>query len=290
MNGLLKIRHRFTHNHMVNEKLIPLVKAVLCHRQCNFKRLSPAFTKHPTRMMIDPRVPFRPNEKILICGWPKAGNTWLQALFADYFSIPMVQPFLDHRRPGVANNHFPPGIDILYRQDIKRCVFIVRDLRDIICSYHHYAATPFHLRYVNATYDPKNTIDQFYHDYFLKVLVRRYRWNDAYRIYRSFGVPILRYEDLLEDSIAVFAKLLQQLDIVVDQERLLKAVENNRFKKLKTEGVSTRDRGTTRFPDMPTSHFRSGKSGGWRQELPVTIQDDIKRRFGKIMEELGYEV
>jgi hypothetical protein len=290
MDGLLKIKHRLTHNHVINEKLIPVVKAVLCHQHCNFKKLSPAFTKHPSRTMIDPQVPFRSNEKILICGWPKAGNTWLQALFADYFSIPMIQPFLDHRRPGVANNHFPPGIDILYRQDIKRCLFIVRDLRDIICSYYHYAATPFHLQYVNATYDPTYTIDQFYHSYFLKVLVRRYKWQDAYRMYSAYGVPILRYEDLLQNTVGVFSQLLQDLDIFVDKDRLMRSVDSNSFKKLKAKGVSTRDRGETRFPDMPTSHFRKGTSGGWKEELPEAIQNDIAQRFGKLLSELGYEV
>lgn len=266
------------------------MKAALCYRQCDFKRLSPAFDNRSDKIVIDPLTPFLSNEKILVCGWPKAGNTWVQALFSEYFSIPLIQPFLDQNRSGVASNHFAPGIDILYRQDIKRCVFIVRDIRDIVCSYYHYAATPFHLIYVNANYDPESTIEQFYYDYFIKVILKRYRWFDTFHMYNEYGTPLIRYEDLLNDPFEEFKKLLLKSAIVVDPNRLQRSIKNTSFKRLKKKGVSAGEWGKTMFPDMPISHFRKGKSGGWRLELPVAIQNDIAQRFGQIMDELGYQV
>jgi hypothetical protein len=285
---VLKVKHSIDRHPVYNFGIAPLVKTLLGWSECDFRQVCPALDPHAKKVVLDELV-LTANRKIMVAGLPKSGNTWVQAFLGEYFDAPLVQPFLDLRRSGIALNHFAPGLETLYRRDIVRCVYVVRDMRDVVCSHYHYARTPFYARYVDVNYDTGRDLTSFYFDYFLRVIVPHYRWTVNGAIYASHGVPVVRFEDLCADAGKAFSDLLRRAQIPVDSTRVTDAVRRSSFDRLCREGLDTAKGGRSHFAPKPPSHFRRGRAGSWRKELPGKVLDDITTRFGEYLTAWGYD-
>lgn len=96
---------------------------------------------------------------------------------------------------------------------------------------------------------------------------------------------VVRYEDLLSDPFANFGKIARTIGISRDEKRIRRAVEHSSFKqmqKLEAEhGFQERSEYSKKF-------FRSGKSGGWREQLTAEQVARIERDHGEQMKRFGY--
>ena len=101
--------------------------------------------------------------------------------------------------------------------------------------------------------------------------------------YVGHGVPLIKYEDLWDNPEDQLRKLFLRWGLDVDKERIKMAVEKNRIDKLSKTGKMT-------WKQIPTTHFRKGGYGGYKNSLPKKIIKDMNYRFGNYLRRWGYEL
>jgi hypothetical protein len=106
-------------------------------------------------------------------------------------------------------------------------------------------------------------------------------WADC----RAFPVLTLRYEDMLARPHESFTRVVEAIAAPLDRAALERAVEASSFatlSRLEAEtGFSEKGVAQERF-------FRSGQSGQWREALPKSVVDRIRRDHGTVMQRFGY--
>jgi len=102
---------------------------------------------------------------------------------------------------------------------------------------------------------------------------------------KDFPVFTVRYEDLRADPVAQFYDILEFLDAPgLSVEAVEDAVERTQFDRLKKTAAEQGSPGTGHQEEF----FRSGKTDGWKEELPVEVARKIEKDHGEMMEQLGY--
>lgn len=66
-------------------------------------------------------------------------------------------------------------------------------------------------------------------------------------------------------------------------EAIARAIHQNSLEKLKKSGKKL-------VNEIPTSHFRKGGHGGYKEALPEGVLADIESRFGDYLRRWGYAV
>lgn len=114
-------------------------------------------------------------------------------------------------------------------------------------------------------------------------------WSDHIRGWLSEDeapVHTVRYEDMKANPIGEFYDILDFLgapDLTV--ERVEDAVEKTQFDRMRTVESQHEFPESTEHQD---NFFRSGKTDGWKGELPLRIVRKIEKDHGEMMETLGY--
>ena len=109
---------------------------------------------------------------------------------------------------------------------------------------------------------------------------------DSWLRQAAFPVATFRYEDLLAEPVAMFHRALTFAGLAVSEDQVSRAVEVTTFERLQTR---ERDAGfTERSLVARTPFFRSGRAGGWRDELSADQVARIERSHGTLMAEFGY--
>ncbi len=175
------------------------------------------------------------------------------------------------------------GVELIPAQLTRSAIYILRNPLDMVLSYaRHYAQTPEWAaaaigRSDNAVAGGHGAVTQFLGN-----------WSDHVRGWarcRDFPVLVLRYEDMVEDAEAAFARVLEHVGVPVDAERLARAVRFSSFEELsrqeETAGFVERSAHGGRF-------FHSGRTGEWHEALPAEAVEQIRREHGRVMREFGY--
>jgi hypothetical protein len=115
-------------------------------------------------------------------------------------------------------------------------------------------------------------------------------WSEHVRSWREGEVDIcfVRYEDLHARPYEEFGRILDCVLGDVDGDRLEAAVDACAFDRL--QGLEEAD-DVEDFPEKSEKadcFFRSGKTDGWKDELPAELARKIEEDHGEMMEKLGY--
>jgi hypothetical protein len=102
-----------------------------------------------------------------------------------------------------------------------------------------------------------------------------------------FPVMVLRYEDMLHDQLNTFSKAVAFMGIEKTPEEIEKALFESRFEKLKEQ---EKEKGFMEKNRSSESFFRSGKAGGWVNELMPEQVKSIVDNHRTVMEKYNYSI
>ena len=237
-------------------------------------------------------------DDVFLVSYPKSGNTWMRFLTANLISednvnfnnfnsiVPdMYQTLRDdlekYPSPRIIKSHEA------YTKKYPKVIYIFRDPRDVVISFYYWQK-----KYMKGFSD---TMPGFI-EKFIQGRESRYgRWDAHLRSWFSSPLAtegrilILKYEDMKEDTCCALRKVAHFLGIAVDDDAILKAVQNSDFKNMqKLEAAQMETSLFFKNSDNRILFVRSGKSE-WRDHFTDVLKEKFKRQYGKMLIDLGYE-
>ncbi len=148
--------------------------------------------------------------------------------------------------------------------------YIVRDGRDVVNSWMHYAVTPRMLqRHTHYTISKVEELYKMY-DYFEKTTLAWVNHINAYLIFRDHYFEVM-FEDLINNKAETVNLIVSHLGI--DGINVNRIVEDTSVERTKSHAPQ---------------HFRRGIKGDWRTYFDDKHMDIFYRIAGGVMKKLGY--
>lgn len=259
-------------------------------------------------------------KRIIICGYPKSGNTWLIRLTAEILKCPVIgfwcQPS-NHDEESIegldrvsefecfkSHHNFEQMARTLerYGNGTEKIIYIYRDPRSVLASASHYFR--FKPRYPRLHkflgFFPKGVRLYFKfmqsYSYKLDIMTKalvdgtsqgawlKTPWKDHIAGYQGKdGILMLSYEALKADTLSAARQISDFLSIQRSDEELEEAIRKQSFARKKELFLSEGKNDKANF-------LRKGKSDSWREEVPEKNLMYIEREIGEFMEQLGYRV
>jgi hypothetical protein len=201
--------------------------------------------------------------------------------------------FKTHNIFGSVNNfHFTN------RENSIGCVYVVRDPRNVITSLKNFyemndnQAFKFMTSKNKYIYDDHNFKENSYSDFqFIGSWETNY---ESWKFQKKIPVKIIRYEDLLNQTYAVFNDVITFINKIIgakekiSKNKIKNAVSSTSFYKLKekenNEGFSEAPK--SRVDDSKIPFFNLGPKNDWKKILNDDLKIKLNEIFKKKLEEL----
>ncbi len=258
-------------------------------------------------------------KRIIICGYPKSGNTWLTRLTAEIVGCPVAgfwcQPFnkdisiegQDRKSEYICFKSHHNAEDMewtfqLYGNQTEKIIYVVRDPRDVIISAIHYFKIEPQDEYLFKVVDlAPAIIKKIYRKYYLN---ERYKinymvnaivagsdfskwlntpWNEHVSAYVNRNGLFVKYEDLLSEPVKELYRILNYLGISRSSKEIGDAVEKQSFEYKKRKLLEEK-----KFDKA--WHLRRGTTRQWVGLLTENQINEIKNNAGVLMNKLGYTI
>lgn len=252
---------------------------------------------------------------VYVIGFPKSGNTWLARMLAEATcsnidaSDAVNSADNDPGRRGgyaIRKVHYVDDMEAVMKH---RCVYIVRDVRDVLVSgfFHNN-------RWATDRPIQGNLLLLWYFDHEIRKLNKWWRGNPVSELLYGLrsrviatikpsaarariggwsrhvqswthrhGIVIVKYEDLLQNTEMQLKRVLSELDIDITDTHVKAVVANQGFERRKSDFVRSGDVTNAKF-------MRSGKFGDWKNYLSREVLNEIEKEHGPMMREMGYEL
>ncbi|MEM6858426.1 MAG: sulfotransferase domain-containing protein [Pseudomonadota bacterium] len=223
---------------------------------------------------------FPPHALCIVNSMPKSGTVWMAALLEEVFSIKARHQILISHCADITADWRKPNV--------VGAVAMVRDLRDVVVSwFHHLARTDLAMGHSRPRYP---SVERFYNEMFLGTInasPRYFRgalesWLD---MIASHYIPIVRYEDLWQNSALELARVLDAWQVTAKADSLEAAIGRCAFERI---AQRPRKSGDYISEMLKRGHLRRGAPGAWQDELPADIAQEVARRFAGYQSRLGY--
>lgn len=228
---------------------------------------------------------------IVIVGFPKSGNTWMQNLIAgvlfgiDTTLLPdkLTQVIIPNQH---GEKYYKRLLDFtcfkshqLPNPNYKKVIYIIRDGRDAISSYYNMNQADgksFSLR--DMIIDGKGIFPSKWHEH-VKA------WQD-----NPFGSKILwiRYEDLHNDCLSEMKRVCDFLEIERDDQTIMRSIRGNSFKKMQQKEKTFGWDNKNWNPDA--KFIRQGKIGNYKNEIPSELISFFVKEAKVELLSFGYEI
>lgn len=223
----------------------------------------------------------------LLVGYPKTGSTWIRyylyallsqkvdglpatidamnSAMPEFAHTSIFQPWLFEECARIIKTH-QCGMPFLRN---KRAALIVRDPRDIVVSYYHYASglksSGFNGSISDVLRHPKMGAESFFKHYA--------SWSDHAGL-------ILRYEDLKDDPSDGFSRLAAYYEIERSSEAIQHAIDASNFSNMRTAQQKS-DKLKGEFKEGH-QFVRSGKNAEWEElfsEDDIAYYENLKTKY-----------
>lgn len=229
--------------------------------------------------------------------------TWgLDARWLDRSEVDMVRDQLIRRNGGAgADAPVPPivrkthetwrsgvpGAEPFPLAATRAAIHVVRDPRDVACSYAPFFGVDLPTAVDAIARDRGH--DSTASPARLQTAQPWGSWSSHTASWRSDDVPFpvltLRYEDLKADAVGALGPILRGVGLECSDEELAAAVEQTQFERLQE---SERERGFRETSPKTRTFFRTGRAEGWRDELGADLVAAVEADHGQTMSQLGY--
>lgn len=166
------------------------------------------------------------------------------------------------------------------------CIYLIRNPLDVaVSSSFFFGKTVDEI--IGEMLDPIHTLNPSIGNLIPVLEELTGNWSDHVMSWIHSGMPvhIIRYEDLLDNTLGTIQKVLDFLQISVSEETLKKAIASTAFHQLKkaeeTHGFKEKRGGAETF-------FRKGISGEGIESLTKDQIRQIVTHHGAVMEHFGY--
>lgn len=175
------------------------------------------------------------------------------------------------------------GVDLIPEAVTRSSIYILRNPLDMVLSYarHHGLSLPDAVHAIghsdNATAGDANAVATFLGSWSEHV--------NSWTARATYPQLTLRYEDLLADPEENFSKTLKHIGVPIEEERLKRAIKHASFKEVKRQ---EKKHGFIEKSAAAESFFTSGKSGGWKSDLPDDLAKQVIKDHRATMKRYGY--
>lgn len=230
----------------------------------------------------------------------KSGSQWVRAILTECAPQRIVTPKVGitqfYEDPLVAGavypalyvpyDHFRAVLDGNTANQNPHTEFVViRDLRDTLVSLY-FSLKISHPLIAEQLVEERHQLNEKNLEEGLLLLLES-RMYDVAEIQRSWlpacqreEALLVRYEDLLADEQAAFARIINYCRLDVSPENLRDIVTRNSFE---------RQSGRAKGEEDVSSHYRKGIVGDWKNVFSEKVKDEFKRKFGDLLLLTGYE-
>lgn len=187
-----------------------------------------------------------------------------------------------HNFCGAVNGNF-----FTNKENTIGSIYMVRDPRSVAVSWAHHANISYE-ESVNLMLDDKRiaTHDEYYPE-------ARLSWKTNLLSWLNLPSPklLIKYEDLLKETTNVLKTTIKFINpfignkIKIDEEKILKVVEECKFENLKN---LENEKGFIEKLSSENNFFRKGQSSEWEEALPTELVKKLEQNFSKEMIKLGY--
>ena len=236
-----------------------------------------------------------------VVSYPRSGNTWTRFLIAhlvypqenvSFLNIEKLIPdtssqssraLLRTPRPRIIKTH------CYFDHRYRKTIYIVRDPRDVVLSNYDFQRK---YRQIEDGYPLNRYVDDFVCGRLVSADWGTWRENVASWVYtrgQEKYFLLVRYEDLLDDTVSELGRIAQFLGADASDSNLRRAVElssADRMRKLEKQEEDNWIATKNRRKDIP--FVGKAKSGGWKTNLPGECVQQIESAWGDVMNHLGY--
>ena len=220
---------------------------------------------------------------IWLASFPRSGNTFFRNVLYEVYGLASSTYHKDATRKlddnflefPVIKTHLLPSE--LPEQPNRKMVYLLRDGRDSMVSIAHHRK------------DIVQKGTDFYNN-LLEAILAQFGsyfggWSENVRQWAEVADIVIRFEDLIADPLREVEKLRAIMDLPEPNIDKLPTFKQLKFGKPKYGGGKKNELELERV----RHHFRRGKAGGWRDELPPELEALFWQQHGAQMERFGYQ-
>ncbi len=228
---------------------------------------------------------------VFFASYPRSGTTWSRFTLYEILSGQEASfHAVNAAVRGVGRHkfaaHLLPGNGRLiatheqYRNDYKKAIYLVRDVRDVILS---------EFAYTRALEFFRGDLDEFLNVFLCGKISGFGPWPRHITSWLNSPIAgtdnmlVMRFEDLRQNPNEGFSRMADFLGVRVDQERIRRAVANNLLEKMKEKEQAEPQRASVK-----DRFVRSGSVQAWRSKLSPAQVQFIEKHAGSLLLQLGY--
>jgi hypothetical protein len=241
--------------------------------------------------------------------FPRSGSTWLRFMLYEIMSGEDAGfRKIEDRLPEIHAHRgrapiLPSGGRFIkthenYRDDYKRAVLLVRDVRDVFLSvWASYQA----LELVNFV--SNGDMDSFLLSFLKGKVIHTGSWQQHTLSFLESPLPkngnllVVRYEDLRKNPEPMLAELLEFVGIKADAAVIRRAIENNTLQQMRAKEEKAKKAGEhsillgdRKGLDDRSRFVRKGAVAGWRDKLTPAQVKLFDEYCGDVLTRLGYQL
>ncbi|MBM3995641.1 MAG: sulfotransferase domain-containing protein [Planctomycetes bacterium] len=236
-------------------------------------------------------------EDIFIVSYPKSGNTWFQ-----YLASAIVYGIDPEATPDSVVQELVPDVHALHyykrfstptffkshdlpAPEHRRVVYLLRDGRDAMVSFLHYIRVCRH---------PDLDFLEFVRD--VEKWSGQGRWSEHVESWLAnphrAEMIVVRYEDLLVDTVGQLERFCAFVDIEPKPGRLQEIAAKTTFAKMRQKEINQPGWANGSHASWPKDQFfmRRGQCGSYKDEMPAEVLEAFLRDASATLAKCGYEL
>lgn len=228
----------------------------------------------------------------VVVGYPKSGNTWMQALLASLqYRIPpqtITNVLIQEIVPDVNVRKFYKRLGEmtffksheLPQPNYRKVIYLIRDGRDVMVSYFHYLKLiGFETPFEQMVKEGKTIYPSKWHTHIKAWLENPFQAD----------LLLIKYEELLHAPIETLTKVCQFAAIETDEAWIKTVVEQNSIQKMRQRTQKEKSLAHKHLTDEKAVHFfRKGKTGSYKSEFPPDLLAYFVQESEEQLQTLGY--